>query len=99
MKTVEFNKAAYAAYTTLSGSDQVKTDRLITAFAEEDSATNPLLANAVKKVSGSLEENLYAIHLTNKLRILVEEQEDRVMVVDILNHDLFVRYFQNVQAA
>lgn len=99
MKKVEFNKAAYTAYTTLSDVDKVKADKLINAFAEEDKASNPLLTHNIRKVSGGSEGNLYSLRLGPKFRILVEVREDQVIVVDILNHDLFVKYFRTVQAA
>ena len=99
MKTIDYNKAAYAAYTTLSGSDKVKADKLINAFAEGNSVRHPSLSHKINKVVGNLGETLYSIRLTPKLRILVEDKDDRVIVADILNHDLFVRYFHNVQAA
>lgn len=90
MKQIEFSKAAENALTSLDQNEQEKAINLLNAISEN--ITDPVLIGKINKLTGS-GFNFFAIRLSLKLRIIIEILEDRVNVIDILNHDLFERYF------
>jgi hypothetical protein len=91
MKQIEFTKAAENALTSLDLREQKKAIRLLHTISEN--ITDPVLTGKINRLTGS-EINLFVIRLSLKLRIIIELFEDRVNVIDILNHDLFKRYFK-----
>jgi len=48
----------------------------------------------VHKLYGTTNNNLFSIRLNLKLRIIVEALDFEIKIVDIINHDLFERYFK-----
>lgn len=91
VKQIEFTKVAENALTSLDPKEQEKAIKLLHTISE--SITDPVLIGKINKLTGS-GINLFAIRLSLKLRIIIEILEDRVNVIDILNHDLFERYFK-----
>lgn len=91
VKQIEFTKAAENALTSLDPKEQEKAIKLLHTISEN--ITDPVLTGKINKLTGD-GINLFAIRLSLKLRIIIELLEDRVNVIDILNHDLFERYFK-----
>jgi len=91
VKEIEFSKAAENALTSLDLKDQKKAIQILQTMSSNMS--DPFLAGKINKLIGPA-QNLYAIKLNLRLRVIVEVQDERINVVDILNHDLFERYFK-----
>lgn len=92
MKEILFTKAAENALTSLQEKDQQKAISFLKIMAEH--VTAPQLQGKVDKLIGTT-ENLFSLRLNLKLRVIVQLSENEVKVIDILNHDLFERYFKN----
>lgn len=92
MKEIQFTKAAENALTSLQEKEQQKAISLLTNIAEN--LADPQLQGKVHKLVGPA-ENLFSLRLNLRLRVIVEISEDQLKVIDILNHDLFERYFKN----
>jgi hypothetical protein len=95
VKEIEFTRAAENALTSLENKVQIKAFQLLKTIATN--FTSPVLEGKVNKLIEPT-RNLYVAKLNPKLRIIVELQEDKVKVVDILNHDLLKRYFKGGKA-
>jgi Txe/YoeB family toxin of Txe-Axe toxin-antitoxin module len=91
VKEIEFTKAAENALTSLDIKEQDKAMHLLQVIASN--ITDPSLTGKINKLIGPA-QNIFAIRLNLSLRIIIELHEDRINVVDILNHDLFERYFK-----
>lgn len=91
MKEIEFTKAAENALTSLDIKEQEKAIQLLHAVASN--ITDPFLTGKINKLIGP-SQNLFAIRLNLRLRIIIELHEDKINVIDIINHDLFERYFK-----
>jgi mRNA-degrading endonuclease RelE of RelBE toxin-antitoxin system len=89
-KHIEFTKAAMTAFHSLSDREKKKAIELIELTAAD--IKNPLLHNKFYKLSTTT-RHLYAIRLSLKLRIVIEILDTEIKVLDILNHDLFIKYF------
>jgi len=92
VKEIQFTKAAENALTSLQEKEQQKAISLLTNIAEN--LSDPQLQGKVHKLVGP-SENLFSLRLNLRLRVIVEISEDQLKVIDILNHDLFERYFKN----
>ena len=90
-KNIIFTQAAHSAYNTLNEKEQQKAIGLLEMVAQNDQYD---IHSEIYKLAGT-EQSLFAIKLNLKLRIIIEIGEDELTVLDILNHDLFVKYFKN----
>ncbi len=91
MKEIEFSKAAENALTSLDLKEQKKTIRILQTMSNDMS--DSYLRGKINKLVGTTRD-LYAIKLNLKLRVIVELQDEKINVIDILNHGLFERYFK-----
>lgn len=91
MKEIEFTKAAENALTSLDVKEQEKAIQLLHVIASN--ITDPFLTGKINKLIGPA-QNLFAIKLNLRLRIVIEFHEEKINVIDILNHDLFEKYFK-----
>lgn len=91
MKGIEFTKAAENALTSLDSKEQEKAIQLLHVIASN--MTDPFLTGKINKLVG-FTENIFSVKLNLRLRIIIELHEDKINVVDILNHDLLERYFK-----
>ena len=92
MKDIIISKAAFTALNSLNTTDRDKAEKLIKIAAVNENDT--MLLNLIYKFKG-VETNMFAIKLGTKLRIIIQVEEQSLKVLDILNHDLFIRYFHN----
>lgn len=92
MKEIIISKAAFTALNSLSLADRNKAEKLIKTAAAN--LNDLMLVNLIYKLKG-VETNMFAIKLGMKLRIIIQVEEQNLQVLDILNHDLFIRYFHN----
>jgi len=89
-KHIDFTKAATTAFHSLNDKEKKKAIYLIELISNDFHSAE--LQNKFYKLSNP-QRKLYAIKLTLKLRIIIEILDDVVKVLDILNHDLFIKYF------
>lgn len=92
-KHIEFTKAATTAFHSLNDREKKKAFELIELTAGD--IKNPLLHNKFYKLLLPPARHLYAIKLSLKLRIIIEILDTEIKVLDILNYDLFIKYFNN----
>lgn len=92
MKELLFTKVAENALTSLDRGEQEKAIKLLRAFSND--INDILLIGKVHKLYGITNDNLFSIRLNLKLRIIVERLDAEIRVVDVINHDLFERYFK-----
>lgn len=89
---IKFTKGARSSFTSLSKGEQSKTIQFLEVLSEDFQSTS--LSTRIYKLSGT-EKPLYALRLNQKLRIILELSDEKILVLDILNHDLFIKYFKN----
>lgn len=92
MKKLLFTKAAENALTSLDKSDQDMAIILLNAFS--NNINDILLMGKVHKLYSTTNNNLFSIKLNLKLRIIAELLESEIRVIDVINHDLFDKYFK-----
>lgn len=92
-KHIEFTKAATTAFHSLNNRERSKAYDLIQLIAKD--INDPSLHNKFYKLSSPI-RHLYAIKLSLKLRIVIEILDNEIKVLDILNHDLFIKYFNKI---
>lgn len=90
-RNITFSKGAHSAFGTLNENEQKKAIHYLKLISNNKQNT---IQSKIYKLTVN-ESTLYAIKLNLKLRIVVEVKEEEVSVIDILNHDLFVKYFNN----
>lgn len=91
MRKIEITKVAESALKSLTPPEQKKALSLLQKAAR--SISEPTIKTKINALKIT-EPNFFVIKLNPKLRIIVELLEDRINVVDIINHDLFARYFK-----
>ena len=89
-KQIDFVPHAYFAFHTLSEKEQKKAMQLIELSGNDNKIL--MLQGESYKLS-NFERNIYALKLTDKLRIIVEILANEVKILDILNRDLYDVYF------
>jgi mRNA-degrading endonuclease RelE of RelBE toxin-antitoxin system len=93
-KHIDFSPHAYFAFHTLPVGEQKKAMKLVESSSNDNK--NLLLEGESYKLK-NFDRNIYALKLTDKLRIIVEITDDEVKILDILNRDLYDVYFNKKQ--
>ncbi len=88
---IEFTKGAEASFSFLPEKVQTKAKEYLSQVAECGSFS--VLKDKCYKLPGA-EDDLFAIKINSKLRLIVQLKSTRLLVLDVLNHDLFLLYFK-----
>jgi mRNA-degrading endonuclease RelE of RelBE toxin-antitoxin system len=89
-KQIDFSQHASLAFHRLSEKEQKKAMKLV-ELSGNDNDNLLLEGNSYK--FGQFDHDVYALKLTDKLRIIVEITAHEVKILDILSRDLYDVYF------
>jgi mRNA-degrading endonuclease RelE of RelBE toxin-antitoxin system len=92
LRNIEFSKAAQTAFSSLSVREKKKAIGLLDLT---NTNIQDLRLNSKIYKLKMVDRQMYALRLSDKLRVIIEINDTEIRVVDILNHDLFVKYFNN----
>ena len=90
LRNIIFSKAANTAFHSLLNTEKKKALHLLNIVSLD--LKDLLVQNKLYKLKHTTKQ-LYAIRLSLKLRMVIEITEDEIIVLDIINHDLFIKYF------
>lgn len=87
---IAFEKGAETSFELLSEKDRTKGMAYLASFAVDQDKFPREFYYPLKD-----SQDTYSIVLNEKLRIIVQRKANSLLVLDLLNHDLYLRFFKN----